>query len=293
MRHSLAALTALCLLLATAARAADDVAPASTAAAAAARAAAASGDPAPGATRPDAGKPDKSDDASADTRAQRRERSRAALVEEDDVPPPDGPPPPPPSRRRMRRRVYQPPAPLLPGEARQGVLLSLGFGGASQFASAPGYGRAAASDFDLRFGYGFSDRFQFFVDLDASHGGYGFDQSTNSWMLTLRGQTVLIGDRRGNGLSINGGIGVGGFGFGGGYDCYSCDYGSGYGYGYDRRDQLGLAAGGGISFDARLGRYFAISPELFASWLAVPNRDRTQDIVTQVGIRMNLLWYLK
>ena len=50
---------------------------------------------------------------------------------------------------------------------------------------------------------------------------------------------------------------------------------------------------GGLSFDARVGRYFALSPEIFASWHQVPNPgDRKQDIATDLGLRLNLLWYL-
>ena len=56
---------------------------------------------------------------------------------------------------------------------------------------------------------------------------------------------------------------------------------------------LGLVVAGGLSYDARLGRYLSLSPELFATWMAVPNDDRRQDIATQMGLRLKLLWYLK
>ena len=38
------------------------------------------------------------------------------------------------------------------GQARQGMLVSIGAGGASQFASAPGLRQTGAADFNLRFG---------------------------------------------------------------------------------------------------------------------------------------------
>lgn len=219
----------------------------------------------------------------------------APLVHEDNinVTPPPGPPPPNASRpysRRVRRLVEPPQAPR--GESRQGLLFSLGFGGASQFTSTPGYGRSASTDLDVRVGYGFSDRFQMFIDIDGASARYPYGAQTQMGTVTLRGQTVLVGDRQGNGLTLNAGIGLGSF---------NTDLNSGYSYGYlgghggrfmnDR--PLGFVVAGGFSYDARLGRYFSLSPELFGTWMTVPNDDRKQDIATQVGLRLKLLWYLK
>ena len=183
------------------------------------------------------------------------------------------------------------------GQARQGLLLSVGAGGASQFASAPGLGQAGASDLDLRVGYGFSDRFQLFADLDFQQAAYGDGVGSSNRTLMLRGQTVLVGDRRGNGLSLNGGVGMGSFtsdldpGFDPAYGRYRFDGPYGGHHLYENR--MGFAAGGGLSFDARVGRFLTISPELFASWHVVPNADRKNDIATELGLRLNLLWYLK
>ena len=173
----------------------------------------------------------------------------------------------------------------------------MGVGGASQFASAPGLGQAGASDLNLRFGYGFSDRFQLFVDLDVQEAVYADRVVSSNRTLMLRGQTVLLGDRSGNGLNLNGGVGFGGFTTdlqsGARGDPYGapCGYCRGFSRSYD--DRLGFAVGGGLSFDARLGRYLALSPEFFATWHVVPNGRRQSDIATAVGLRLNLLWYLK
>ena len=225
-----------------------------------------------------------------------RAPSSAPLVHEDDtnVTPPPGPPPPNATRpysRRVRRLVEPPQAPR--GEARQGLLFSLGFGGASLFTSTPGYGRSASTDLDVRIGYGFSDRFQMFIDIDSASARYAYGAQTELGTVTLRGQTVLVGDRQGNGLTLNAGIGLGAFNTdpNGGYSYCCGPAGRGGRWGNDR--QLGFVAAGGLSYDARLGRYFSLSPELFASWMTVPNDDRKQDIATQVGLRLKLLWYLK
>lgn len=193
--------------------------------------------------------------------------------------------PPAPARTRSRRRAAAAAPP--PGDARQGLILGIGFGGASQFTSIPGYGRAAATDLALRIGYGFSDRFQFFVDADWAHARYAGMTDTTNWMLTLRGQTVLIGDRRGNGLSLNAGIGLGDFGQGWGRMGRA-----GWGDpGWDTGSPLGFVVAGGLAYDARIGRFLAISPELFASWHALPNAGGDpNDIVTELGLRLNLTW---
>jgi len=109
--------------------------------------------------------------------------------EGDDAPPPDW--------RRSRRRV----------QSREGLLLSFGIGGGSMFISNESAARTGAFDLDFRLGYGFSDRFQFFLDADVGAGSYanGLYGSNDlaTWTFTLRGQTVLIGDRAGNGLNLN------------------------------------------------------------------------------------------
>ena len=180
------------------------------------------------------------------------------------------------TQRRARRR-----------DAREGFLFSFGLGGAGLHVS-PQKG-VGAFDFDLRMGYGFSDRFQLFGDLTVDSGSFNDGTSISSWTLTARGQTVLIGDRDGNGLNLNAGIGLGGTTRSAcsGY-CYD------YGYAYDTHSAAGLAAGGGLSYDARLGRSFRLSPEFFVTWHQVPNDNgRAADIATAVGFRLNFLWYVQ
>ncbi len=173
-----------------------------------------------------------------------------------------------PSRRKM--------------QAREGLLLSFGLGGGSAYLSSQGPGRVGAFDLDFRLGYGFSDRFQLFMDFGADAGNYP-DQSTDftSWTFTIRGQTVLIGDRAGNGLNLNFGVGVGGV-----------DYNSGSFS--SSSSATGLALAGGLSYDARLTPYFSLSPEFFVNWHEIPNRAGLVDDVSSVyGVRLNFLWYLK
>ncbi len=224
-----------------------------------------------------------------------RDPNAPVIRDEEPITPPPGPPPPASARpytRRTRRLVEPPQAPR--GEARQGLLFALGVGGGSQFTSAPGLGRTASTDLDLRLGYGFSDRLQTFIDFNGQSARYGYGQRTSMSTVTLRAQTVLLGDRRGNGLTLNGGIGLGAFNdnadSGYGYD-YCCPPTRGGRYYNDK--PLGFVVAGGLSYDARLGRYLSLSPELFATWMAVPNDDRKQDIATQMGLRLKLLWYLK
>ena len=211
----------------------------------------------------------------ADTRTTARPRASRDSYRQDDSSPPWQ------SQLRARRR-----------DARTGFLFSFGLGGAGLHVS-PQQG-TGAFDFDLRMGYGFSDRFQLFGDLSVDSGQYPDGTSISSWTLTARGQTVLIGDRDGNGLNINAGIGLGGItrsacGAGG---CYG--YSAGYGYNNDQTSPIGLAAGGGLSYDARLGRSFRLSPEFFLNWHQVPtNNGRAADIATAVGFRLNFLWYVQ
>ena len=169
--------------------------------------------------------------------------------------------------RRPRRRTR---------DAREGFLLGFGLGGGSLYAS--GVGHSGALQGNLRMGYGFSDRFQLFGDVSGTGGNLG-NVDTTSWTLTLRGQTVLIGDRDGNGLNLNAGFGIGGLT-------------SSYQDGSTNESRAGLALVAGLSYDARLGRSFALSPEFFVSWHAVPNgRGRPNDIATAVGVQLNFLWY--
>jgi len=162
-------------------------------------------------------------------------------------------------------------------DARTGVLFSFGIGGGSMLVSPEG--RSGALQGNLRLGYGFSDRFQMFMDLTGAGSSYYDGSSAQSWLFTLRGQTVLIGDRKGNGLNLNLGIGLGGL-------TRSID-------GYDSSSsQAGLALAGGISWDFRITRSFALSPEFFVWWHAVPNgRYRDADVASAYGVQLNFLWY--
>jgi hypothetical protein len=167
-------------------------------------------------------------------------------------------------------------------QARQGLLLSLGVGGGSMYLSTEQARRVGAFDANARLGYGFSDRFQMFMEIntDAAHFSRTGDDVA-SWTFTLRGQTVLIGDRQGNGLNINFGAGVGGVTYNGGTFA-------------EEQTQTGLALAGGISYSARVARNFALEPEFFVNWHAIPNdfAPQAQDVSSTYGLRMNFLWYL-
>jgi hypothetical protein len=184
---------------------------------------------------------------------------------------------PPPYWSRPRRR-YQ---------AREGLLISLGLGGGSMYVSNQSPARTGAFDFDLRLGYGFSDRFQFFADLDVGAGSYANGPYGNNdvatWTFTFRGQTVLVGDRAGNGLNVNFGAGLGGVNRNNG--CGRC--------GYSDQSPTGFALAGGVSYDARLTPWFSLSPELFYTWHQVPVAGAPgHDVANIYGLRMNFLWYL-
>lgn len=173
-------------------------------------------------------------------------------------------------------------------DARQGFLFSFGLGGSGLHVT-PRQGTGAL-DFDLRMGYGFSDRFQLFGDLAVEGGQYNDGTSISSWTLTARGQTVLIGDRDGNGLNVNGGIGMGGVSRS---VCGGACFNSGFA-GSEGSSPIGLAAGAGLSYDARLGHSFRLSPEFFVNWHQVPNDNgKAADIATAVGFRLNFLWYVQ
>ena len=187
---------------------------------------------------------------------------------------PDDDDPPPRTWRAVERRKFQ---------SREGLLLSFGLGGGSMYVSTQGPQRTGAFDLDFRLGYGFSDRFQFFMDLDLDaanyrNGAYGSDDIA-SWTFTFRGQTVLVGDRAGNGLNLNLGVGLGGITRNSGY--------------IDQQSsQTGLALVGGLSYDARISPWFALSPELFVTWHAIPTVPGERQVAQAYGLRMNFLWYL-
>jgi hypothetical protein len=162
-------------------------------------------------------------------------------------------------------------------DAREGYLFSLGIGGAQNYLS--GTGHAVGVALAVRMGYGFSDRFQLFFDLSALPANYGFGQQATSWTGTVRGQTVLLGDRRGNGLNLNLGVGLGGL------DTYS----AGAPFASSR---VGLALAGGLSVDMRVSPWFALSPEFTVQWHRVPNDYGLEsDIHRSFGGQLNFVWY--
>jgi hypothetical protein len=192
------------------------------------------------------------------------------------------PPPPQPQLQQRAREddSYRPYRTRRP-QAREGLLLSFGVGGGSMFVSYPNDGRTGAFDLDFRLGYGFSDRFQLFMDVDLGGAHYPYGDDIANWAFTLRGQTVLIGDRAGNGLNLNAGIGTGGVSRSNGY------------YYENVASASGLALAGGLSYDARVSPWFALSPEFFVTWHAIPNgAGRPQDVASLYGIRLNFLWYI-
>jgi hypothetical protein len=189
---------------------------------------------------------------------------------------------PPDAQPGLMRRGYAPPGydPRVRRQARQGPLLSFGLGGGSLYLSPEGRARIGAADVDFRVGYGFSDQFQMFMDFNADLGDTYQGKSVGSWSWTLRAQTVLVGDRAGNGLNVNFGAGFGGL-------TYDPEIAG-------RAGPTGFALAGGLSYDARLTPWFAISPEFFVTWHQVPNLPGIpDDVATMYGVRLNLLWYLR
>jgi hypothetical protein len=163
-------------------------------------------------------------------------------------------------------------------DAREGFLFSFGIGGGQMRLS--GQGKTGAVDLGLRMGYGFSDRFQLFGDLSADVGQFRANEDATSWILSLRGQTVLIGDRDGNGLNLNLGVGIGGF---------SINYRD---FEAESTSPAAFALVSGLSYDARVGQQFALSPELYFNWHLVPNGPGfPSDNLYTVGLRLNFLWY--
>ena len=189
---------------------------------------------------------------------------------------------PPPYRYGPRRHF----------QAREGLLLSFGVGGGSMFISNQSAARTGAFDLDFRLGYGFSDRFQFFLDADLGAGSYssGLYGSNDlaDWTFTFRGQTVLIGDRAGNGLNLNFGVGLGGVtsAVSSRTACYNCGYPDQY------SSPAGLALAGGLSYDARVTPWFSLSPEFFYTWHQIPAGYAGHDVASIYGLRLNFLWYL-
>jgi len=190
--------------------------------------------------------------------------------------PDDGDGPPPAwEQRRIRDRYDQ----VRRHDAREGFLFSFGLGGGTLRVSGPG--RAGALDLGLRLGYGFSDRFQLFGDFTADVGFYQYNRQITNWLVTLRGQTVLIGDTTGNGLNLNLGFGLGG-----------TTESLGSGYGPDISSPAAPALVAGLSYDARVGRQFALSPELYFSYHEKLNPEPyANDHVWSAGLRLNFLWY--
>ncbi|HYV67326.1 MAG TPA: hypothetical protein VE964_13875 [Myxococcales bacterium] len=184
-----------------------------------------------------------------------------------------------PAQPLQQRRYYS----LPKRDAREGFLFSFGLGGGAVRYSNPDYLRTGALNFGLRMGYGFSDRFQLFGDFSADAAFYPASRQLASrqltnWLVTLRGQTVLIGDTLGNGLNLNLGFGLGGVT----YDTQFGEISSG----------AAPAVVAGLSYDARVSRFFAISPELYASYHKVPNAPGFEDDqIWSMGLRLNLLWY--
>ena len=174
----------------------------------------------------------------------------------------------------QQRRYYGPPR----RDAREGFLFSFGLGGGSVRYSNPDFLRTGALNFGLRMGYGFSDRFQLFGDFSADAGFYDRNRQLTNWLVSLRGQTVLIGDTAGNGLNLNLGFGLGGV-----------TYDNGFG---EISSAAAPALVAGLSYDARVGRYFALSPELYFSYHKVPNGPGfADDQIWATGLRLNFLWY--
>jgi len=274
---------AACLLASFAARAetaaaAPAAAQAPAASAPAASAAAASAAPSSPA---DSGAVARPADGAQPTPGQLRVASQEADAEvpppppDDDAPAPPPPPPPPPRPRRVRRRVLQPASPR---EARQGGIFAFGFGGAQQYVT--GASHVGGFDADLRLGYGFSDRFQLLFDVGGSGPGNDTYPSVSLWHMRVHGQTVLFGDRKGNGLNLNLGIGFGGATT------------NGYSDAYHDSSQVGLALGGGISYEARVTPHFALAPEFFIDWQQAPNYGGLpSDFGWAIGARLNFVWY--
>jgi hypothetical protein len=165
-------------------------------------------------------------------------------------------------------------------DAREGFLFSFGVGGGAVRFSDPDYLRGGALNFGLRMGYGFSDRFQLFGDFSADAAFYSQSRELTNWLVTLRGQTVLIGDTLGNGLNLNLGFGLGGVTI------------NNNGFGPDLSLGAAPALVAGLSYDARVGRHFAVSPELYFSYHKVPNGPGfADDQLWAAGLRLNFLWY--
>jgi hypothetical protein len=163
-------------------------------------------------------------------------------------------------------------------DAREGFLFSFGVGGGAVRFSDPSYLRSGALNFGLRMGYGFSDRFQLFGDFSADAAFYSQSRELTNWLVTLRGQTVLIGDTLGNGLNLNLGFGLGGV-----------TLNTGFG---DVSSAAAPALVAGLSYDARVSPHFALSPEIYFSYHKVPNGPGfADDQLWATGLRLNFLWY--
>jgi hypothetical protein len=178
----------------------------------------------------------------------------------------------PGSRSGDSTSVRGTPHPPLHHDAREDLFFSFGAGGGALHLSEPG--AAGALDLGFRLGYGFSDRLQIFADFSTYNGFYPTWESTD-WLVTLRGQTLLVGDLAGNGLNLNLG-----FGFGGLYSTlgpYNSD--------------VGPAVVAGLSYDLRFARQFALSPELGVSYHHAPRPLWGAEHAWSAGLRLNFVFY--
>jgi hypothetical protein len=93
--------------------------------------------------------------------------------------------------------------------------------------------------------------------------------------VTLRGQTLLVGDLAGNGLNLNLGFGFGRF--------YSTlgPYNS----------DVGPTVVAGLSYDVRIARQFALSPELGVSYHHAPRPLWGAERAWSAGLRLNFVFY--
>jgi hypothetical protein len=168
----------------------------------------------------------------------------------------------------VRGTLYQP----LHHDAREDLFFSFGVGGGALQLSEPG--AAGALGLGIRLGYGFSDRLQLFADFGTYKGFYPTMQITN-WLMTLRGQTLLVGDLAGNGLNLNLG-----FGFGGLYSTIG-----------PHNSDVGPALVAGLSYDVRVARQFALSPELHLGYQNAPRPLWGAEHAWSAGFRLNFVFY--
>jgi len=143
-------------------------------------------------------------------------------------------------------------------QAREGLLLPSGWEAVRRTSPTKARpGADGALDLDFRLGYGFSDRFQLFMDFAVDAGRYPQSADFASWTFTIRGQTVLIGDRAGKRAQPERGVGVGGV-----------DYTNGLLLRLLLLHRARLS--GGLSYDARVTPWFAAQPRVLVNWHRFP-----------------------